>query len=105
MAELVYAFDLKSNGEIHMGSSPISGTNKMTSKKRGHFLFKSKLDIMIIAIDDSGDPGLKMDKGSSSYFVIVAAVFLTDHDAEATALKIERFRQTLKVERASRIQI
>lgn len=28
MAELVYAFDLKSNGEIHMGSSPISGTNK-----------------------------------------------------------------------------
>lgn len=26
MAELVYAFDLKSNGEIHMGSSPISGT-------------------------------------------------------------------------------
>ena len=51
---------------------------------------------MIIAIDDSGDPGLKMDKGSSSYFVIVAVVFLTDHDAEATALKIERFRQTLK---------
>ena len=65
-------------------------------KKRGHFLFKNKLDIMIIAIDDSGDPGLKMDKGSSSYFVIVAVVFLTDHDAEATALKIERFRQTLK---------
>ncbi len=26
MAELVYAFDLKSNGVIHMGSSPISGT-------------------------------------------------------------------------------
>ncbi len=26
MAELVYAFDLKSNGEIHMGSNPISGT-------------------------------------------------------------------------------
>lgn len=28
MAELVYAFDLKSNGEIHMGSSPISGTRR-----------------------------------------------------------------------------
>ena len=26
MAELVYAFDLKSNGNFHMGSSPISGT-------------------------------------------------------------------------------
>ena len=31
MAELVYAFDLKSNGVIHMGSSPISGTNRATS--------------------------------------------------------------------------
>ena len=51
---------------------------------------------MIIAINDSGDPGLKMDKGFSSYFVIVAVIFLTDYDAEATALKIERFRQTLK---------
>ncbi len=29
MAELVYAFDLKSNGEIHMGSSPISGTKNL----------------------------------------------------------------------------
>jgi len=37
----------------------------MTSKNAVIFLFKSKLDIMIIAIDDSGDPGLKMDKGSS----------------------------------------
>ena len=26
MAELVYAFDLKSNGEIHMSSSLIRGT-------------------------------------------------------------------------------
>ena len=29
MAELVYAFDLKSNGENHMGSSPISGTTEL----------------------------------------------------------------------------
>ena len=40
MAELVYAFDLKSNGEIHMGSSPISGTNKMTSKNAVIFYLK-----------------------------------------------------------------
>ena len=32
MAELVYAFDLKSNGEIHMGSSPISGTRLVFTK-------------------------------------------------------------------------
>ncbi len=43
MAELVYAFDLKSNGEIHMGSSPISGTmarernaNRMSADKAGY---------------------------------------------------------------------
>ena len=51
MAELVYAFDLKSNGEIHMGSSPISGTNKMTSKKRGHCLFKNMLNIPVINLE------------------------------------------------------
>ncbi len=39
MAELVYAFDLKSNGEIHMGSSPISGTNKKSLFDRGPFCF------------------------------------------------------------------
>ncbi len=32
MAELVYAFDLKSNGEIHMGSSPISGTSETSHR-------------------------------------------------------------------------
>ena len=32
VAELVYAFDLKSNGENHMGSSPISGTIFLLSK-------------------------------------------------------------------------
>ena len=31
MAELVYAFDLKSNGSHHMGSSPISGTTDNAS--------------------------------------------------------------------------
>ena len=35
MAELVYAFDLKSNGEIRMGSSPISGT-KIFHLLEGH---------------------------------------------------------------------
>ena len=34
MAELVYAFDLKSNGEIHMGSSPIPGTSILTKDEK-----------------------------------------------------------------------
>ncbi len=31
MAELVYAFDLKSNEETHMGSSPIPGTSELVN--------------------------------------------------------------------------
>lgn len=37
MAELVYAFDLKSNGEIHMGSSPISGTSLLKLRSLSDF--------------------------------------------------------------------
>ena len=51
MAELVYAFDLKSNGEIHMGSSPISGTKQDDLKKRGHFLFKNILYSLVINLE------------------------------------------------------
>ena len=50
---------------------------------------------MIIAIDDSGDPGLKLGKGSSDYFVIAAILFTDDLDAEEAALKIKRLRQKL----------
>lgn len=50
---------------------------------------------MIIAIDDSGDPGLKINQGSSPYFVIAAILFEDDLDAEEAALKIKRLRQNL----------
>lgn len=50
---------------------------------------------MIIAIDDAGDPGLKLKEGSSKYFIIAAVLFEDDLDAEETALKIKRFRQKL----------
>ena len=42
VAELVYAFDLKSNGEIHMGSSPISGTTEIKEPRQGLFYFRDK---------------------------------------------------------------
>ena len=41
MAELVYAFDLKSNGEIHMGSSPISGTKSKLNPLSNRRIFIS----------------------------------------------------------------
>lgn len=50
---------------------------------------------MIISIDDSGDPGLKLEKGSSNYFVIAAVCFADDLDAEEAALKIKRLRRDL----------
>ena len=50
---------------------------------------------MILAIDDAGDPGLKLKEGSSKYFVIATILFKDDLDAEETALKIKRLRQKL----------
>ena len=50
---------------------------------------------MIIAVDDSGDPGFKLGKGSSEYFVIAAIFFDDDLDAEEAALKIKRLRKSL----------
>jgi hypothetical protein len=51
---------------------------------------------MLIFIDDSGDPGFKLDKGSSQYFVIACIIFNNNLDAEETALNIKRLRQNLK---------
>src|SRR3990167_6551638 len=51
---------------------------------------------MLVFIDDSGDPGFKLDSGSSRYFVIACVIFDDNLDAEETALKIKRLRKSLK---------
>ena len=51
---------------------------------------------MLVFIDDSGDPGFKLESGSSRYFVIACVVFDDNLDAEETALKIKRLRKSLK---------
>lgn len=51
---------------------------------------------MLIYIEDSGDPGLKVKRGSSKVFVLVMVIFEDDLDAEEMALKIKRLRQELK---------
>ena len=48
MAELVYAFDLKSNGEIHMGSSPISGTKSKLNPLSSQRIFTPKIFVLTI---------------------------------------------------------
>jgi len=48
---------------------------------------------MLIFVDDSGDPGFKLGKGSSDYFVIALVIFDDTLAAEATALKIKQYRR------------
>lgn len=50
---------------------------------------------MLVFIDESGDAGFKLDRGSSSHFVIACVIFDDHLDAEETALKIKRFRRSL----------
>lgn len=49
----------------------------------------------LVFIDDSGDPGFKLDKGSSSHFVIACVIFDDALDAEEAALTIKKFRRSL----------
>lgn len=51
---------------------------------------------MLVFIDDSGDAGFKLEKGSSRFFVIACVVFDDNLDAEETSLKIKRLRRSLK---------
>lgn len=51
---------------------------------------------MLVFIDDSGDAGFKLDKGSSKHFVIACVIFDDNLDAEETALKIKRLRRSIK---------
>lgn len=50
---------------------------------------------MLIFIDDSGDPGFKLDKGSSEFFVISLLIFDDDLEAEKMAVAIKEFRRKL----------
>ena len=45
---------------------------------------------MLVFIDESGDPGFKLDKGASAIFVAVMVVFDRDADAAAAQLAIEQ---------------
>lgn len=50
---------------------------------------------MLVFIDDSGDPGFKMEKGSSKTFIICCVIFEDELEAEKTALKIKELRRKL----------
>lgn len=50
---------------------------------------------MLVFIDDSGDAGFKLGKGSSEYFIIAMICFEDDLEAEKTALEIKKLRRDL----------
>jgi len=50
---------------------------------------------MLVFIDDSGDAGFKLNRGSSQHFVIACIIFDQNQDAEAAADKIKSLRQSL----------
>ncbi|MEK7077995.1 MAG: DUF3800 domain-containing protein [Patescibacteria group bacterium] len=50
---------------------------------------------MLVFVDDSGDPGFKLDKGSSIFFVISLVIFDDELEAEKTAVAIKNLRRSL----------
>lgn len=51
---------------------------------------------MLVFIDDSGDPGFKLGKGSTEVFVISLVIFDDDLEAEKAALAIKSLRRKLR---------
>lgn len=51
---------------------------------------------MLVFIDDSGDPGFKLDRGSSPIFVISCVIFNDELEAEKTAVAIKEYRRKIK---------
>jgi len=54
-----------------------------------------KIFLMLVFIDDSGDPGFNLEKGASVYFVIACVVFDDELEAEKTAVAIKEMRRRL----------
>lgn len=52
---------------------------------------------MLVVIDESGDPGFKVEKGSSPIFVAAMAIFRTGEDAQATEKRIRQAKTDLRV--------
>lgn len=51
---------------------------------------------MLVFIDDSGDAGFKLEKGSSPYFVIACVIFKDDLEAMKASVRIKELRRELK---------
>lgn len=52
---------------------------------------------MLVFIDECGDPGFRVDKGSSPVFVAAMVIFQNGSDADATNRVIQRAQERLKI--------
>lgn len=52
---------------------------------------------MLVFVDESGDAGLKLESGSSKYFVVTLVVFEEDEEAEALDKRIDLLRHELRL--------
>ncbi|HKM20258.1 MAG TPA: DUF3800 domain-containing protein [Candidatus Dojkabacteria bacterium] len=50
---------------------------------------------MIVFIDESGDPGIKLDKGSSPFFVLCMILFNSKSVVEKSRREVVRFKKSL----------
>ena len=51
---------------------------------------------ILVFIDDSGDPGFKIEKGSTKFFVISCVIFKDELEVEKTAVAIKQLKRDLK---------
>lgn len=51
---------------------------------------------MLIFIDDSGDPGFKLGKGSTDVFVVAMVIFQDNLIAEEVALRVKKLKREIK---------
>lgn len=60
-------------------------------------IMKDKLSLMAkyIFIDESGDPGFKLDKGSSNFFVIALVIFDDTLEIEKSSVAIKELKRNL----------
>lgn len=50
---------------------------------------------MLVFIDESGDPGLKLGSGSTDYFIVTLVVFEDNDEATATDQRIDLLKREL----------
>lgn len=53
---------------------------------------------MLVFLDESGDPGLKLGKGSSGYFVVCLVIFEDHDEAQAADDRIDLLRREMRID-------